>query len=150
MEKIIEAKRLFLPVIYSKMKRYRDWDFKPIFYYPERGTNKSAGYDFKSPIAFTILPGNVFKLFTNIKVFMQDDEYLEIHIRSSIGMKKNLRMKNCIAIIDADYFSNEKNDGNIILCLLNEGKEAVVIFKGERIAQGIFKKYLITDDDTPI
>ena len=34
-----------------------------------------------------------------------------------------------------------------MIALLNYGKEAVSLEKGERVAQGIFSKYLITNDD---
>ncbi len=34
-----------------------------------------------------------------------------------------------------------------MIALLNYGKETVSLEKGERVAQGIFSKYLITNDD---
>lgn len=142
--------RGFLPVINSKRKIFDDFICEPHFFIPQRGTIYSAGYDFKSPLSFTILPGNSFKVYTNIKAYMLNDEHLEIHIRSSIAIKKNLRLKNIVGQIDADYFENLSNDGNIIICLYNEGDEVVFICKGERIVQGIFKKYLIVDDDEPV
>jgi len=52
----------------------------------------------------------------------------------------NLLLHNC------DYFSNESNDGNIGICLRNVGKNEVKIENGERIAQGIFKKFLESDN----
>ncbi|MBQ2343344.1 MAG: dUTP diphosphatase, partial [Acidaminococcaceae bacterium] len=37
--------------------------------------------------------------------------------------------------------------GHIMLALANTGLQPLVLKKGERIAQGIFYKYLTTDDD---
>ena len=54
-------------------------------------------------------------------------------------------LKNLTAIIDSDYYENESNDGNIGICLYNYGAKEVTIEKGERIAQGIFKQFLVAD-----
>ena len=78
---------------------------------------------------------------------MLADEVLEVYIRSSLGVKHLLALANGTGIIDSSYYGNPGNDGNIGICLVNWGSEPVVIEKGERIAQGIFKKYLVADDD---
>ena len=54
---------------------------------------------------------------------------------------------NGTGIIDSSYFGNPDNDGNIGFRLLNLGDKPYVINVGDRIGQGIFSKYLITDDD---
>ena len=115
---------------------------------PTRGTSKSAGYDLASPIDVIIEPHSSVLVWTNIKVYMAEDELLQLHVRSSIGIKRNLMLKNTTGIVDSDYYSNESNDGNIGLALYNTGDEAVVIQKGERLVQGIFMKYLTVDNDT--
>ena len=115
---------------------------------PVRGSSKSAGYDISSPITVTIEPHSSVLVWTNIKVYMAEDELLQLHVRSSIGIKRNLMLKNTTGIVDSDYYSNESNDGNIGLALYNTGDEAVVIQKGERLVQGIFMKYLTVDNDT--
>ena len=79
--------------------------------------------------------------------YWDNDEYLDINIRSSIAINKHLRIKNIVGIIDSDYYSNENNDGNIIIPLKNESDVIVFLTEGERIAQGIFKKYLLADND---
>ena len=56
-------------------------------------------------------------------------------------------MCNQVGIIDADYYNNKDNEGHIFVCLQNESDKEVVIKKGDRFVQGIFKPYLITDDD---
>lgn len=122
---------------------------------PSRSTSKSAGYDFYSPIDFTIYPGQDYKLWTDIKAYMYKDEVLSIFNRSSIANKHNVIIKNITGIIDADYYSNESNDGNIQIRFINNG-DVPFSFKGpsdgnpgSKIAQGIFMKYLITYNDIP-
>ena len=77
---------------------------------------------------------------------MQEDEVLQLHIRSSIG-KRGIILSNCTGIIDSDYYSNPSNDGNICIMLRNMTDEIVELMGGEKIMQGIFTKYLIADND---
>ena len=78
---------------------------------------------------------------------MLDDVVLVIYLRSSIGFKKGLMLINTVGIIDSDFYENPDNDGNIGFKLKNLTDKEVVIKAGERIMQGIFKKYLVIDDD---
>lgn len=114
---------------------------------PKRSTLNSAGYDFYSVISFTLSPGERRVVPTGIKVSMNSNEFLSIYIRSSLGFKWNIRMCNQVGIIDADYYNNSENEGHIFVCLMNEGDKVLEIKKGDRIIQGIFMPFLITDDD---
>jgi dUTP pyrophosphatase len=114
---------------------------------PKRSTLNSAGYDFYSVISFTLSPGERRVIPTGIKVSMNSNEFLSIYIRSSLGFKWNIRMCNQVGIIDADYYNNSENEGHIFVCLMNEGNKVLEIKKGDRIVQGIFMPFLITDDD---
>ena len=67
-----------------------------------------------------------------------------------IWKNKNLRIKSLKdnkLIIDADYYGNPDNDGEIFLQLINLGPNPVILRKGDRIGQGIIKPYLTTEDD---
>ena len=75
---------------------------------------------------------------------MGDDEVLLLDVRSSMGGK--FMLANTLGVIDADYYSNEKNDGNIGVFLLNISDETLTINAGDRIAQGMFFNYLIADN----
>jgi dUTP pyrophosphatase len=114
---------------------------------PKRATEYSAGYDLFSNEFVIIHPHTKYLFWTDIKAYMQPDEVLNIYVRSSIGIKKDLMLANGIGIIDSDYYSNENNDGNIGICLFNYSDKEVNIDKNERIAQGIFTKYLTVTDD---
>ena len=109
---------------------------------PKRGTNVSSGYDFYTPVGFTVEPGCVSDLImTDICVELKPDEFLMLVPRSSMGIKRNLMMANTIGIIDSDYYDNVSNGGNIGIKFYNFGKEKSIIFADERVAQGIILKY---------
>lgn len=114
---------------------------------PKRKTKKSAGYDFFAVEDFTLYPNKLCIIPTGVKVYMEDDEVLYLHIRSSVAFKRGVRMLNSIGVIDADFVDNLDNEGEISLGLLSHNDDIVHIQKGERIAQGVFHKFLITDDD---
>lgn len=114
---------------------------------PVRKTALSAGYDIMSAQDVTLYPGRVTLIPTGIKAYMQEDEYLGIHIRSGLAIKHSLSLINGTGIIDADYYNNPDNEGHILIGIFNHGNEPLTIAKGTRIAQGIFYKYLKVDND---
>lgn len=114
---------------------------------PKRSTKFSAGYDFFMLFDDTIMPNEIKKYPTGIKTIMNDDEVLLLIVRSSLGFKYNLRLTNQVGVIDKDYYNNKKNEGHIYISVSNEGKEPLVIKKGESLVQGIFIKYLTLDDE---
>ncbi|EHH6177839.1 dUTP diphosphatase [Listeria monocytogenes] len=114
---------------------------------PIRGDKGSAGYDFFSNETVTIVPEEKHIFWTDIKSYMQEDEVLNIYVRSSIGIKKGLLLCNGTGIIDSSYYSNPGNDGNIGIAIKNFSNEPVSIEVGERVAQGVFQKYLVADTD---
>lgn len=114
---------------------------------PQRMTKHSAAYDFFLPFDLEIKSGDVVKIPTGIKACFNEDEFLGIYIRSGIGAKKNIRLCNQVGIIDCDYYNNSGNEGDIILFLQNHSLNDYYFNKGDRLAQGIFQKYLVTDDD---
>lgn len=117
---------------------------------PVRKTKCSAGYDFISFLDIVIKPGEIVKVPTGVKVELNEDEYLSIYVRSSMGFKYNIRMCNQVGIVDADYYNNSSNEGHLWVCLQNEGDKEYVISKGTAFAQGIISKYLICDDDDAV
>lgn len=116
---------------------------------PTRSDPRSAGYDFYAPIDIQLLPAQKTILWLDVKAYMGEDEVLNIYPRSSMGIKNGLMLSNTVGIIDASYYENPGNDGNIGLALLNTSGISINIKKGDRIAQGIFTKYLLADNDAP-
>lgn len=107
---------------------------------PKRATTGSAGYDFTSPIDFTIKPGEMIKIPSGIRCYIEEGYVLNIHPRSSLGFKYQMTLANTTGIIDADYY-NALNEGHIIVALVNRGDKDIVIKKGDRFVQGIFFKF---------
>lgn len=118
---------------------------------PIRKTKHSAGYDVEAAedcIVPAFKPGMAPTLVkTGIKAYMQDDEMLCIYNRSSNPKKKGLIVANSVGIVDKDYYGNPDNDGHIMVAFYNFNQVDTEIKKGDCIAQLIFEKYLVTDDD---
>lgn len=115
---------------------------------PQRKTTLSAGYDMEAAEDASLLPHKVTIIPTGLKAYMQDDEYLGIHIRSGFSIKNMLSLINSQGVIDADYYNNADNEGHIMIAVYNHSDKEIQVKKGDRIAQGIFYKYLITDNDS--
>ena len=114
---------------------------------PERKTKHSAGYDIEAAEDITIGGNSSAVIPTGIKAYMQPDEYLAIHVRSGLSIKNRLSLLNGVGVIDSDYYGNRDNEGHIMVAIVNHSYTPIPIKKGERIAQGIFMKYLFTDND---
>jgi dUTP pyrophosphatase len=138
---------------------------------PERSTEKSAGYDFyavgdveikpvwKEIIGFIMstwhredeLDESTLKpvlVPTGVKAYMEDDEALFMHNRSSNPIKKFLLLTNGVGIVDSDYYNNPDNDGHIMFQFINFGFKTKKFKSGDKLGQGVFQKYLKADDDS--
>ena len=115
---------------------------------PQRATSGSAGYDFFSPVDFTLQPGETVKIPTGIRVEMEPNWVLKCYPRSGLGFKFRLQMNNTVGIIDSDYFYSD-NEGHIFAKLTNDTNEerTVALKAGTGFMQGIFVEYGITFDD---
>lgn len=113
---------------------------------PTRSTHRAAAYDFKLPVDINIPPHESVMFWTDVKACMEDDEVLILNVRSSMG-KHPIMIANTQGWVDADYYGNSDNDGNIGCRLFNLGSTPYHASKGDRIMQGMFIKRLLTDDD---
>ena len=84
---------------------------------------------------------------TGMKCHMEDNQYLEISVRSSCPLKNWLIMANGSGKIDSDYYGNPDNDGEIFFQIINLSPFDIILHQGDRIGQGIIYNYLITDGD---
>ena len=84
---------------------------------------------------------------TGMKCKLDPGTYLELSVRSSSPLKYWLVMANGVGIIDADYYNNPDNEGEIFFQLINLSPFDIKLQKGETIGQGIIKPYFITEDD---
>lgn len=84
---------------------------------------------------------------TGVKCFLPKDMYLELSVRSSTPLKHWLIMANSIGIIDADYYNNPDNEGEIFFQMINLSPFPIQLRKGDRIGQGILKTYELVEND---
>lgn len=140
---------------------------------PEYQTTRSAGADFfcaeevtipsiwvgvakvvKSAVVQGTVNGNMIEnslkptlVHTGIKASMYDDEVLELYNRSSNPKKLGLILANSVGVVDADYFDNPDNDGEIMFAFYNFKPWSVTLKVGDRVGQGVFKKFLRPEEN---
>lgn len=114
---------------------------------PARKTKFSAGYDIEAAADSILRSKEITIVPTGLKAYMMQDEYLGIHIRSGLSIKNALSLVNGQGIIDSDYYNNIDNEGHIMIAFINHSEKNIEVKKGDRIAQGIFYKYLVADSD---
>ena len=114
---------------------------------PERSTLNSAGYDFFALEDIIFNPETITRVFTGVKCELMPNQVLILANRSSNPSKKGLILLNGIGVVDADYYGNPDNDGEIAFEFYNMLNEPVEIKKGEKLGQGIILKFDKTEDD---
>lgn len=85
---------------------------------------------------------------TGIKAKMKDDEVLYLFNRSSNPGKLGLMLANGVGVIDADYYGNTGNDGEIMFAFYNLGPLPITLHVGDKIGQGVFQKFLKAENAT--
>ena len=73
---------------------------------------------------------------------MEDNQVLHIYNRSSNPKKLGLILANSVGVIDADYYNNLDNDGEIMFAFYNLLPWDVTIKAGDRIGQGKFTQFM--------
>lgn len=117
------------------------------FIHAERGVERpryesagAAGFDIRANIkeVLTIFKGQTILVPTGLYPRMDPDGGIELQIRSRSGMsyKKGLIVLNAPATIDPDY------EGEIMVLLHNASDRLQVIQPKDRIAQGVFSKFV--------
>ena len=84
---------------------------------------------------------------TGMKCKLDPGTWLQLSVRSSSPLKYWLMMGNSIGVIDADYYNNPDNEGEIFFQIYNLSPFNIQIKKGEAIGQGIILPYAVTEDD---
>jgi len=108
---------------------------------PEHKTKRSAGFDLIAREKITIQPKEYGYVPLNIACETPNDHFLLLAARSSIH-KKGLMMINGIGIGDPDYCGDEDE---YRISYFNFSDEPAMIERGERIAQGVFVKFVQAD-----
>lgn len=127
---------------------------------PQRSTTCSAGYDFYAAenVELPSIWSQIWRLIcrkeieptiihTHVKAKMKSNEVLLAFNRSSNPFR-GMILANGVGVIDADYYSNPDNDGDIGFAFYNLMPWKIFISKGQKIGQGIFMTYRKTEDDS--
>ena len=122
----------------------------PEFELPRRSTQNSAGYDFFAP-EDTVFPAKkLTRIMVGVKCELLPNQVLILANRSSNPSKKGLVLANGVGIIDADYYGNPDNDGEIGFMFYNFTDEVQTFGAGDKLGQGIFEKYFTVTDEAEI
>lgn len=109
---------------------------------PTRATVGSAGYDLYADISevVTIYPNQTMKIKTGIAIGLESADIVAlVYARSGLATKHGITLTNCVGVIDSDY------RGEIIVALINLGKEAYSIQPCERIAQMVLTPIFVPE-----
>lgn len=115
-----------------------------ISFIPQRATRGSSGYDIRTIEDITLAPGEIKMVPTGLTAKMNQDEELQLRGRSGLSTK-GLSLANGTGTVDSDYYGK-----HIQFIYTNRGSETITIKAGDRVGQGIFAKYLTTDNDNPV
>ena len=157
---------------FEKVSRFNEIDL-PL---PDRKTAESAGYDFvvaedivippyehlyekmqlrnthiytleEAAAAIKAVNAKVSLVSTGMKCKLDPGTYLELSVRSSCPLKHWLILGNAVGIIDADYYNNPDNEGEIFFQIINLSPYPIELKRGDTIGHGIIKPYITTEDD---
>ena len=107
---------------------------------PVRKTRKSAGHDISIPFSLRLSPGEKTLIPTGLRCGIREDYVMLIFPRSSLGIKRGMKISNTIPVIDADYFEAD-NEGHIFISIENLSKKDIILEKGDSFVQALFFSY---------
>ena len=100
---------------------------------PAYETSGAAGMDLRAAVAddapFVLAPGDRAAIPTGLALALPDGFEAQIRPRSGLALKSGVAPLNTPGTVDADY------RGEIKVILMNHGRDAFVINRGDRIAQ---------------
>lgn len=136
---MVVAEDIVLPSITNALMDFYDSDFRDTLNL--EGISKFLKeYDIFKPTLVS----------SGVKCQLEQSEYLELSVRSSTPLKYGIIMANSEGIIDADYYNNESNEGEIFFQLYNLTPFDIQLICGDCLCQGIIKNYQITTDDNQV
>jgi len=108
---------------------------------PFYATTHAAGADVRAAIDADIViePGCHCLIKTGFTMALPDNFEAQIRPRSGLALKHGITVLNAPGTIDADY------RGEVGIILINHGKEAFTVQRGDRIAQMIIAPFVQAD-----
>ncbi|MBF0101484.1 MAG: dUTP diphosphatase [Desulfobacterales bacterium] len=119
-------------VLIQKLRPNQDTDIP----YPTYMTEFAAGMDIYAAIQdqYMLLPGEIAIIPSGFALAIPEGFEIQIRPRSGIAAKYGVTLVNSPGTIDSDY------RGEVKIPLINFGKSAYTIHRGDRIAQMILNK----------
>ena len=104
---------------------------------PARATSGSAGYDLRAAVTepLVLQPGERELIPCGFCLAIPVGWEVQVRPRSGLAIKHGITLINSPGTIDSDY------RGEVSVPLVNHGREAFTIRRGERIAQMIFARF---------
>ncbi|MBI5035997.1 dUTP diphosphatase [Candidatus Micrarchaeota archaeon] len=101
---------------------------------PEYQTEHASGADVCANEEAEIAPGEVKLVGTGLFLEIPEGYEIQVRPRSGLALKHGVTLLNTTGTIDADY------RGEVKVIMVNHGKQAFKIKKGDRIAQFVMHK----------
>lgn len=98
---------------------------------PKKASAGAACFDIRSADDTEIAPRHAGIVRTGLKFKLPENHVLLVFSRSGHGFKHNVRLSNCVGIIDSDY------RGEVKVSLQNDSDETFSVRYGDRVAQGL-------------
>ena len=102
---------------------------------PTYANEFAAGLDLRDNEDVKIYPGQIKDIESMLAIELPPGHFGMIVARSGLSFKYQIKLINDVGVVDEDY------RGNIGIRLINEGKAAYEIKKGDRVAQMIIIPY---------
>jgi dUTP pyrophosphatase len=104
----------------------------PLAQTPVYASAGAAAFDLHSVQAGMLYPhAGCMVIKTGLAFEIPENHVMLVFSRSSHGFKNNVRLANCVGVIDSDY------RGEVMVKLMNDGIQMMDVNIGDRIAQGM-------------
>ena len=120
------------------LKRKKGCEDLPV---PKYATSGSSGLDLSADVEgeVVLMPGEIKLISSGIYISIPEGYEAEIRPRSGLALKHGVSLVNTPGTIDSDY------RGLLCLIMINHGKEAFTIRRGDRVAQMVIKEVVRAD-----
>ena len=98
---------------------------------PRYQTDGAACFDLHAVDGWTVAPGAAHAFRTGLAFEVPAGHAMMIYSRSGHGFAHDVRLANCVGVIDSDY------RGEVQVKLTNDGTEPMRVLPGDRIAQAM-------------
>lgn len=105
---------------------------------PHYATSGAAGFDLTADLVEPLVlePGAWSPIPTGLRVRLPHGYEMQVRPRSGLALKYGVTVLNAPGTVDADYADE------VLVLLINHGREPFTVNPGERIAQGVIARYV--------